>query len=236
MGRGLLLASLLCLSACEALLFYPQATLVRNPAQVGLRYEDVRLDSTGDVSLHGWWLPAEGEAVASVLFLHGNAENISTHLASVYWLPAQGVNVLLLDYRGYGQSTGTPSLAGVVADACSGIDEVLRRAAMQALPAFVLGQSLGASISGHALAHCRQTYPGLAGVILDAGFTRYRDIARETAAGHWLTWALQYPAAWAMPKGYDLLDAMPRLPAVPLLLIHGRQDPVVPYHHAKALL
>ena len=74
----------------------------------------VRLPGFSGVELpmHGWFLPARGPACATILFLHGNAENISTHIGSVFWLPARGFNVFMPDYRGYGASEGAPSLAG----------------------------------------------------------------------------------------------------------------------------
>lgn len=69
--------------------------------------------------MHGSSRPetrAGAEANATVLFLHGNAENISTHFRSIAWMPAEGFNVLALDYRGYGASAGTPSLEGMQLD------------------------------------------------------------------------------------------------------------------------
>ena len=91
------------LGSCANLLFFPQRDLVLTPDQVGLAYRDVWFEAADGTRLHGWFLPAEKKmalsAACTVLFLHGNAENISTHLASVSWLPAQGYNVFLFDYR-----------------------------------------------------------------------------------------------------------------------------------------
>ena len=100
------------LGACTSLLFYPQRELVLTPDRVGLAYRDVWFKAADGTRLHGWFLPAgmnvvRGEA-CTVLFLHGNAENISTHIGNVAWLPGKGYNVFLFDYRGYGRSAGEP--------------------------------------------------------------------------------------------------------------------------------
>jgi dipeptidyl aminopeptidase/acylaminoacyl peptidase len=90
--------------------------LVQTPDRVGVRYEPVSLRAADGVDLVAWFMPASGKAHATVLFLHGNAENISTHFLNVAWMPAEGFNVLALDYRGYGGSAGRPSLPGAQLD------------------------------------------------------------------------------------------------------------------------
>ena len=93
-----LLLSLL-LAGCSKLFFYPMSPWVQNPENQGLQYEDIVLIHPRGMRIHGWWLPAADDAPArgTVYFLHGNAQNISTHLANVQWLPARGYNVFLLD-------------------------------------------------------------------------------------------------------------------------------------------
>lgn len=226
------LIACLLLSGCEALLFYPQKQLLRSPADVGIKYRDVAI-AVGGGQLHGWWLPAE-QPRASLLFAHGNAENISTHLASVYWLPAEGVNVLLVDYRGYGQSSGRPSVANAVADVAASWQWLLKEQGK--LPLFGLGQSLGASLMATGTARVAPQLEGrLAGLVLDAGFSRYADIAQEQAAKNFIGWPLQWPLAWAMPNGFDAVQSLAQLPSAPLLVVHGRQDTVVGSHHAQRL-
>lgn len=231
--RLLLCCPLLLAAGCESLLFYPSKVLVRTPADINLAYEDRYFAAPHGPRLHSWWLPAEGKARASMLFVHGNAQNISHHIASVYWLPEQGVNVLLLDYRGYGKSAGVPTVAGAVAD----VQAALRHMADSnaEAPLLVLGQSLGASLVGQALSRDAQLRRRYAGAVLDSGFTSYGQIAQDAAASSPLTWLLQKPARWAMPRGYDLVDAIPQLGAMPLLLIHGRNDKVVSMAHFKGL-
>jgi hypothetical protein len=228
-------ALLALLTGCSSLLFYPSPQRVRTPADLGLAYRDVEFQAADGTRLAAWWLDAKGPARGTVYFLHGNAENISTHIASVYWLPEAGYQVLLLDYRGYGGSAGTPEIPAVFGDVRAGFAWLARQPEVAGRPLFLLGQSLGASLGGYVVGADPAVRDRLAGVVLDAGFARYSWIAREAAARSWLTWPLQWPAAWSMPDGYDLIDQVAHISPVPLLLIHGTQDAVVPYSHAEAL-
>lgn len=110
--RALLLAALLLVQGCSSLLFYPQPGLPITPAKAGLAYRDISLTAADSTRLHAWWLPAKaGVAVkGTVLHLHGNGGNLAWHLGGSYWLPEQGYQVLLLDYRGYGLSAGEPKI------------------------------------------------------------------------------------------------------------------------------
>jgi hypothetical protein len=223
---------LLSLSGCSGLLFFPAKNWVRTPAELGIEYRDIALTASDGTQLSAWWLEAQGEAKATVIFLHGNAENISTHLGSVYWMPERGYQVLMLDYRGYGKSAGSPSLPAVFTDITATLDWMLAQPEVQGKPVYLLGQSLGASLGGYVVSVHPEYIERLDGVVLDAGFASYGEIAREVASRHWLTWAFQYPASWSMPNDYDLVDHVASISPTPLLIIHGTEDQVVPFSQA----
>ncbi|MBD9461403.1 alpha/beta hydrolase, partial [Pseudomonas sp. PDM05] len=88
------------------------------PPKAHLQYRDVTLTTADGVRLHAWWLPAKAGVPlkGTVLHLHGNGGNLAWHLGGSWWLPEQGYQVLLLDYRGYGLSEGKPSLPAVYQD------------------------------------------------------------------------------------------------------------------------
>src|SRR3569832_2042212 len=109
----------------------------------GLTAEDVYLTSADGVRLHAWLLPSTVPSKATILFLHGNAQNISAHIGNVAWLPSQGYNVFLLDYRGYGLSQGAPQLPGLFADIEAAADYIALREDLNRVPFVILGQSLG---------------------------------------------------------------------------------------------
>ena len=238
-GRGLRLLVLCLLSlsvgGCGHLFFYPSKEHFLTPDQIGLRYQDIYLDTMDGETLHAWLLPAAGQLRGTLYFLHGNAENISTHIGSVMWLPAQGYQVLLLDYRGFGRSTGTPDIDAALLDAETGYRWLMARPETQELPVFLLGQSLGAAITTTFSAQMPDLHERVQGVILDAGFASYRGIAREKLAQFWLTWPLQYPLSWLLPGDVDPQDHIAAISPTPLLLIHSLRDLIIPYHHAETL-
>lgn len=231
MKRAVLLAAALLLGGCSQLFLHPNQEQVLHPDKLGLRYEDVWLTAPDGAKLHGWYLPAD-RARGSVLHLHGNAENISTFIAAVHWLPARGYNVLLLDYRGYGRSEGTASLVNVHEDAALALRYLLDRPGGG--PVAVFGQSLGGSAAIYAVAH-ESRKERIGAVIAEGAFSSYSRIAREKMNRFWLTWPLQWPLSLLFSDRYAAEDAVAQLGPVPLLLIHGERDEVVPASHARIL-
>ena len=233
--RLLLLTMLTLLASCESLFFYPAKNWVRTPSDINLDYQDIFISLQPDLKLHGWWLPAQGEVKGTVYFLHGNAQNVSTHIASVYWLPEQGYQVFMLDYRGYGHSQGVPGFPAVMDDVKAGWQWLLQQAAVKDRPLYILGQSLGAAVSGYVVATEPQLKQSLSGVVLDAGFASYPRVAKEAVAKSWLTWLLQWPVAKVFRSTYDLETVIKNIQPTPLLVMHGDSDRVISKAHAQRL-
>ncbi len=223
-------------TGCSGVFFFPQKSLVQTPDRLNLDYEDVFLESTDNVTIHGWWLKTKSPPLGTVYFLHGNAENISTHIQNIAWLPDFGYQVFLLDYRGFGNSQGKASLPGALQDIRTGFQFILDKNTDLKKPIFLLGQSLGASMAIYFAATDTQARKNLNAVVSDAAFTRYSAMARYVTGQSWLTWLLQYPVSWSVIRGYDPVDYIGVISPVPLLLIHSQDDPVVPYAFSQELL
>ncbi|MDH5487440.1 MAG: hypothetical protein OEY53_08035, partial [Gammaproteobacteria bacterium] len=85
------------LTGCTQAFFHPERGEALTPRTQGIAYEDVWIQSVDGVRIHGWFLPAKGRASGTVMFLHGNAKNISSYLENVQWLPSYGFNVFMLE-------------------------------------------------------------------------------------------------------------------------------------------
>lgn len=233
---SLVLAVALLLSGCTHLFFYPMRQQVLSPEKLGLQSADVAITSRDGTRLFAWHLrPArETETQGLVCYFHGNAQNISTHIVNVAWLPPAGYEVLLLDYRGYGASAGKPSLPGALDDVRAALDWCLDRGRVLQLPAYALGQSLGAALTLEVTAE--DPYRGLlAGVVADSSFAGYRRIARDAMAQSWLLWAFRHPLSLLVTGDHDPEAAVARRRGLPLLLLHSVDDEVIPFAHGRRL-
>lgn len=222
------------LSGCNSLFFYPTKAWVQNPSRQGLDYEDIILIHEDGKRLHGWWLPAStGQVTGTVYFLHGNAQNLSTHLMNVAWLPAAGFHVFLLDYRGYGLSEGEAEFPGVFHDVQLGLDWML---ASQRIvrPLVVYGQSLGGSLAGRVMARAENAHVADC-VILEAAFTGFRDIARDVMSSSVLLWPWRYVVIPLIHAEDNLAAHIHEISPTPLLVMHSREDEVIPWAHAERL-
>jgi len=222
------------LAGCTGTFFQPHNVLVHTPAEVGLDYQEIKLRAEDGTVLNAWFLPARGPARATLLYLHGNAENISTHFANVAWMPAEGFNVLALDYRGYGASGGSASLPGVQLDIDAAMRALLARPDVDPKRIVIFGQSLGGALAIHYAAHGAHRV-NVRALVCDSAFSDYREIVREKLAGFFLTWPFQWLPSLTVDNDYSPLASVQSLSPMPLLLIHGNADSVVPVHHSRRL-
>lgn len=195
----------------DRIVFQPSVGRDFRPEQFDLAGEEVRIATEDGVSLHAFFLPAPG-ASRALLFLHGNAGNASHRLPNAAELVRLGTHVLLLDYRGYGLSEGSPSEAGVYRDARAGLAYLRELRGLPEERIVVFGRSLGAAVAVD-LARDR----ALAGMVLESAFTSAADVARGSFGplGAWLA------------RGH--FDAARRITQVrcPLLFFHGDRDDIV---------
>lgn len=229
----LLAGMLLLLSGgCAALLFHPENQHVPNPVAERFSPQDIYFPSGDGETLHGWFFKAENPK-ATVLVFHGNASNISTHVNSVLWLVQAGFNLFIIDYRGFGHSSGEAALTGVHRDGLAAFTHLLNLPEVGSTRIAILGQSLGGSVATYVAATAPQRGK-ISLLLLDSSFFSYRQIAREKLANVFITWPFQYPLAWLFNDDYSPGKWIGKLP-VPVVIIHDRNDKVVPFHHGEQL-
>jgi len=179
--------------------------------------------SNGDV-VHAWYRRASAEA-PTVLFLHGARRNLYGSQHRIERLVGLGLNVLAIDYRGFGRSTPLlPSEESALEDARAALDELARREP-DPRRRFVYGYSLGGAVA-IALAAERD---GLAGVVVESSFTSIAELVRASRWG-WLPFL-----GAAVTQEFDS-RARIGLVNEPLLLVHGTADGVIPHTMADELL
>lgn len=230
-----MLAAALFAPACTNVFLQPDRVLHERPQRVGAVWEEARFKSADGTGLTGLWFPARNTASKGVIVhFHGNAENMTSHFLFVSWLALEGYDVFTFDYRGYGASQGSKSVAGAIEDGAAALRAARSRAGGAGGRMIVIGQSIGGALALAALE--RDGGEGVRGVILDSTFASYRAVARDKLSRWWLTWPLQYPLSgllisdrWAPER------LIARRKPVPLLMIHAVGDPVVPYAQGRSL-
>ena len=160
-------------------------TLTMTPINVGMDYQDVSIETTDGVTLHGWFI--EGRSSQVLLFFHGNAGNISHRLDSIRQFRDLGLSVLIIDYRGYGQSEGRTTERGIYRDADAAWRYLIDVRGIVASDIVIFGRSLGASAASWLAAQ----HQPLA-LIVESSFTSVPDIAQDLYP--WL------PARWLSPS------------------------------------
>lgn len=194
--------------------------LIATPDRLGLGFEDVSLLASDGVELHGWFVPA-GKARGTVLFMHGNAGNISHRFESIERFNRLQLNVFIFDYRGYGRSKGKPTEEGTYRDARAAWRYLVDSQGIAPESVVIFGRSLGAAVAARL---ATETTP--AALIVESGFTSVPD----AAAG--IYWFL--PVRLLSRFQYDAREAIRKV-ACPVLVVHSRDDEIIPFTHGQAL-
>ncbi len=205
-------------SLVNRFIYFPDPHWALTPADLGLAAEEARLTPEPGVQLHAWFFPRT-DPLATLLFCHGNAGNVSHRLDNVARLVQTGFQVLLFDYRGYGRSSGQPSEQGLYRDAAAAWTYLVARAGTSDAPCVIFGRSLGGAVAVELA-----TRVAADGLIIESTFTSARAMARL---------AFPFPLP-ALPVKYDSLSKVGGL-ETPLLVIHGELDELIPVAQGQAL-
>ena len=204
----------------DKLVYFPERQIEATPKAIGLTYEPVTLQTEDGLQLSAWFVPVE-PARGVLLFCHGNGVNISHLLDSIRIFHRLGLSALVFDYRGYGQSEGAPSEEGTYRDAEAAWRYLVEQRQIEPNRIIIYGHSLGGSVASW----LGRQHPSGA-VVIDSSFTSVADVG--AAVYRFL------PVRLLSRFQYNTRENLQRVRS-PVLIIHSREDEIIPYSHGLAL-
>lgn len=222
--------------------YQPNQILYKTPEQYNLHHKEVFFRSRDGTQLHGWFIPAVGNARGTVIHFHGNYGNLTYYFDQIRWLPFEQFNVFTFDYRGYGQSKGTPSRQGIYEDSVSAIEYIISKPSTAEENIYIWGQSLGGANAIVALA--KNKFPEIRAVAVEGAFHSYRAAARDAMASKiqkkignvpFLSQQIWLVSYLSVTDSYSPDEYVARISPIPILLIHCTKDSLVSCHHSEWL-
>lgn len=215
----------------EVLIFHPFPGVTHTPDELGATWERVEIATSDGETLVAWSLPAQPPQPADalplvVLYCHGNAGNLSGRLPALEGLLRLGVAVLIVDYRGFGESSGRPTVAGTRLDVEAAWDFLIAQG-WSPDRIVVWGRSIGGAIAIDQAARASEAGTPPAALIVEGSFTSTVELGRELhplLPVGWFAARIDYPSRELIAK----VDA-------PILIAHARDDELIAFHHGEAL-
>ena len=194
-------------------IFHPTRDVLVDPSSIGLTFEDVYFKTKDGLKLNGWFLK-NASAPSTLIYFHGNAGNISHRLEKIEMFHALGLNVFIIDYRGYGKSEGRPSEKGLYHDTLAAYDYLISRRDVDPEKLISYGDSLGGVFAIY-LASQRKVKC----LIADSSFSSSADVAKAI---------FPFVPAFLLATKMDSAARVKNL-AIPKLFIHSINDEIIPY-------
>jgi hypothetical protein len=206
----------------DRLIYYPQMgrEIAMTPAARGLAYDDFTIRTEDGEKLNVWWVPAARPRGAVLLF-HGNAGNISHRIDYALMFRGLGYSTLLVDYRGYGKSTGKPSEEGTYKDADAAWRWLTQTRGIPEERIVVFGESLGGGVSSWLASRHKPR-----ALVLASTFTSAVDLGAQVYGF--------LPVRLISRYRYPTLERLPDVRS-PVLVIHSPHDDIIPYSHGRKL-
>jgi len=226
---------LLMLMSCDHHFYQPLQGEFYSPSEFDLDFEKISFQSSDGETLQGWFIPSEKKPVkGTILHLHGNSANMTNYLYYVAFLVKAGYNLMMFDYRGFGDSTGEPSPEGIMLDSKAALEYIRSRKEVKAAEVIIYGQSLGGAVAISMVGSSDKK--GIQAVIAEAPFSGYRRVAQEKMEDVlFLKWFSGLAADISIDDRTSPIRFVRQVTPVPLLIVHGTADRVVPFSHGQRL-
>ena len=204
----------------QVYLFQPEEEILRTPESLGLEFENVNIEIEGDTYIKGWYIPAADQK-GVVLFCHSNYGNISYYLDAVFFINSLGFSILIFDYRGYGQSRGSPSEKGTYADVRAAWSYLRYTRNIPAENIIVWGRSLGAAIAADLVVD----YSPRA-LVMESGFSSFPAVAKD--------YFPYVPVQMIARYDYNNLEKIKHADC-PVMVVHSRDDEIIAFYHGQKI-
>jgi fermentation-respiration switch protein FrsA (DUF1100 family) len=200
-------------------IFYPAKNIEATPDQINLSFEDIYIDTKDKFKINAWFIP-NSNAKYTLIFCHGNAGNIGDRLDKIGLLHGLGMNIFIIDYRGFGRSQGKVSESGIYLDAKAAYDYLLNSRKIKCEHIILYGESIGSAVVIDLAAREK-----IGGLIVEGAFSKGRDMAKKI-----------YPflPAFLFSNIFDSLSKIKKVNASKLF-IQSENDEIVPFALAKKL-
>lgn len=191
-------------------------------------FEEHNFKTRDNLILHGWFFASQKpESKWVLLWCHGGQGNMTHYFDQVKLFQYHGFSVFIFDYRGYGKSEGSPSENGCYIDAMAAYNFLASEKSISPDRIVIFGQSLGGAVAANLTRHLVREKKPPRVLILESTWTSFPSTFKKTIGGHLL--------APLIKSKFSVLDVVREI-EIPILIIHGKKDVMVPYHHAEQLL
>ena len=194
--------------------------MISTPQDEDLFYESVFLETKDKVKVHAWWIPVK-KAKKTVLFCHGNAGNISYRLETIKIYNQLGINFFIFDYRGYGQSQGSPSEEGTYLDAKAAWDYLVKEKKIKPQNIIIHGRSLGGAVATKLIEGKKAAL-----LIIESSFLSIAAVAKNFSAC--------LPVGWFFGDRYPTYKNLKKVDR-PIVIIHSQEDDFIPFKQGEEL-
>ena len=200
-------------------LYFPSKSITDTPKNEGMLYDGLSLLTSDAQKIQAWFIPKQG-AKNVILFFHGNGGNLSHRLEKISFFHSLGFNVFIMDYRGYGKSSGSPSEQGLYKDAQSSYDYLITALKFKPEQIILFGESLGAAVATEMALKNK-----VGAVILESAFSSVSDMTKQILP--------LFPTLLLRSRfdSYSKINSI----KVPKMFIHSHNDEIVPYALGRKL-
>lgn len=201
--------------------YFPNISPIKSPSAHGWpQIQQAKLQTSDGLNHIAWYLPPKTSDKPVLIYFHGNGGQMPDRVPKVNIYAQDGYGLMLVEYRGYGGQEGEISEQGLYKDAKAAMTWLLEKHTEDQI--IIYGESIGTGVAVETATH----YPKAKALVLEAGFSSAADVAADIY--------FYIPVHYLMKDQYKSAEKIGQL-EMPIYMIHGDQDRVIPLHFGQKL-